>query len=189
MRCPVVRSVITLCVAFVLNFPVMAGAFSLENPQQTGMAINVGSSYDPKPSFSFFQLSLMALYDYEQIMSHSAPEPLRFKLEASLGLTDDSEKRMIASANFLALYYLRILEINHFRPYVEAGAGVAYTDFQVSGQGLRVNFNPQAGIGTEWQKGIQHWYGALRVSHISNGNLHRNNRGINAVTLQLGVYF
>jgi hypothetical protein len=172
------------------SLPGSASALSLATPEQLGVATVLGRSYDPEPSLSFAQLSLMALYDYEQIMSHPAPEPLRFKLEVNLGFADAPARRMLASANFFALYYLRALEFSHFRPYVEAGAGIVYGDFQVSGQGLRMNFNPQAGIGAEWQKNEgRHWYGALRGYHISNGELHRDNRGINAVTLHVGVFF
>ena len=179
-----------LTIAFVLSLPEYAGAFSLKDPEQTGGAIVVGSSYDPHPNFNFVQLSLMALYDYEQIMPHRAPDPLRFKVEGNLGLADDSGKRLLTSINILALYYLRTLEKGCLRPYVEAGVGIVYSDFQVDGQGLRINFNPQAGIGTEWQASEgQCWYGALRAYHISNGSLHRDNRGINALTLQLGLYF
>ena len=184
------RGLFILMVVCSMSLPELAGAFSLKNPEQTGGAIILGSSYDPQPNFGFVQLSLMALYDYEQIMPHPAPEPLRFKLEGSLGLTDDSKQRLLSSVNMFALYYLRSLEVGHLRPYVEAGVGIVYSDFQVDGQGLRINFNPQAGIGTEWQMpGGRRGYGALRAYHISNGNLHRDNRGINAVTFQLGVYF
>jgi len=171
-------------------FPGRLEAFSLENPEQTGMAVVLGSSYDPDPTFEFSQLSIIAIYDYEQIMSHRAPEPLRFKIEGNFGLADNSRKRLLASANFLALYYLHRLKTRLFRPYIEGGAGIVYSDFQVKGQGLRLNFNPQAGIGTEWQSAsTTRWYSAVRVSHISNGGLHRDNRGINAVTLMLGIFF
>ena len=190
MRFTILRLLFLLIVACVAVLPGKADAFSLKNPEQAGGAIILGSSYDPQPNFGFVQLSLMALYDYEQIMPHRAPEQLRFKLEGSLGLADDSEQRLLTSVNIFALYYLVNLESRYFRPYVEAGVGVVYSDFQVDGQGQRINFNPQAGIGTEWQRqGGQRWYGALRAYHISNGNLYRDNRGINAVTFQLGLYF
>lgn len=190
MRCTILRWSFILIVVCNMSLPELAGAFSLKSPEQTGGAIILGSSYDPQPNFGFVQLSLMALYDYEQIMPHRAPEPLRFKLEGSLGLAGESDRRLLTSVNMFALYYLRNLEDGHLRPYVEAGVGVVYSDFQVDGQGLRFNFNPQAGIGTEWQMlGGRRGYGALRAYHISNGNLHRDNRGINAVTFQLGFYF
>jgi lipid A 3-O-deacylase len=179
-----------LFILILLSFPGLANAFSLQNPEQAGCSIILGSSYDPKPNLGFVQLSLMVLYDYEQIMPHRAPEPLRFKLEGSLGLADDTERRLLTSVNIFALYYLGDMKNNYFRPYVEAGVGVAYSDFQVDGQGLRFNFNPQAGIGTEWQlQRGQRCYGALRVYHLSNSNLHRDNRGVNAFTFQLGLYF
>jgi len=190
MSCAILRLSFVLIVACALSLPEPANSFSLKAPEKTGGAIVFGSSYDPQPNFDFVQLSLMALYDYEQIMPHRAPEQLRFKLEGSLGLADDSEQRLLTSVNIFALYYLRSLESRRFRPYAEAGIGVVYSDFQVDGQGSRFNFNPQAGIGTEWQtQGDQRWYGALRAYHMSNGNLHQDNRGINAVILQLGILF
>ncbi len=176
-----------LCLLCLVAGP--ARAFSLAQPQQRGVALMLGSSYDPSPTIPFTQLSLMALYDYEQIFPHAAPEPLRFKLEGNLGLADDEGARLLVSGNFLALYYLNGLRSGRLRPYLEAGVGLVYSDFQVDGQGLRINFNPQAGIGSEWQAGGRSWYGALRAWHISNGHLYRNNRGINAVLLQLGVHY
>jgi len=189
MRCSAI--ILLAVIAFFAIWPVPQGnAFSLQNPEQTGMAMVLGSSYDPEPTFGFSQLSLMALYDYEQIMPHQSPDALRFKLEGNIGLADDSRPRLLASANFFALYYLRGLETKTFRPYVEAGAGVVYSDFQVAGQGLRFNFNPQAGIGSEWRSADgSRWYGAARAYHLSNSELHRDNQGINAVTLQLGRFF
>jgi len=164
--------------------------FSLQSPEKTGVALVLGSSYDPQPSFGLAQLNLMALYDYEQIMPHRAPDSLRFKLEVNLGVVDDSRYRALLSGNFLALYYLHGLETANLSPYIEAGAGLAYSDFQVDGQGLRVNFNPQAGIGVKWKSpaGIA-WYSALRASHLSNSEFHRDNRGVNAVTWMLGILF
>lgn len=190
MRQACLNLLFVLIVVLVLSLPEHVCAFSLKDPEQTGGAIVVGSSYDPHPNFNFVQLSMMALYDYEQILPHRAPEPLRFKVEGNLGLSDDSGIRLLTSINIFALYYLRKLEKGCFKPYAEAGVGVVYGDFQVAGQGLRINFNPQAGIGAEWQTQMgQRWYGALRAYHVSNGNLHRDNRGINALIFQLGLFF
>ena len=190
MHSIIVSLVMTIIIASGIFLPDAAFAFSLENPEQTGIALNLGSSYDPDPTFRFAQLSLMALYDYEQIMSHPAPEALRFKIEGSVGAADVSSNRAMVALNIFALYYLSGLSHGDFKPYVEAGIGIAYNDFQVEGQGVRFNFNPQAGIGTEWQMfGAQHWYSALRAYHLSNGNLHSDNRGINGVLFQVGVSF
>ncbi len=186
------NSVARLLAALLLLLSLASGAaaFSLEQPQARGLALNLGSSYDPSPTFGFTQLSMMALYDYEQIWNHAAPEALRFKFEGSLGVADDSQVRLMASANIFALYYLERLRTVHLYPYVEAGIGLVYDDFQVEGQGLRINFNPQAGIGVQLNDLAGHdWYTALRGYHISNGHLHHDNRGINAVMLQLGLLF
>ncbi len=167
-----------------------APAFTLSTPQRRGVAANLGYAYDPGPGFGFGQVSIMALYDYERIFPHSAPEPLRFKLEGSFGLADKEGGRLQASANFLALYYLPWLQGTALRPYLEGGVGLVYTDFQVKDQGLRINFNPQAGVGSEWRDGRGNtWYGALRGYHLSNSKLHPENRGINAVLLQVGRMF
>ncbi len=176
-------------VLFSLLVPKSLQAFSVKNPEKTGVALVVGSSYAPQPTFEFAQLSLMALYDYEQIMPHRAPEALRFKFEGNVGLADVSPLRALVSGNFFALYYLQDLQFGSFLPYLEGGAGVVFSDFQVEGQGLRINFNPQAGIGTEWQGGNRSYYGAVRIYHLSNSGLHQDNRGINAVTLQIGAHF
>ena len=165
-------------------------AFSLSNPEYTGAGITVGTTYDPDPTFEFGQISFSAWYDYEQIMGHRAPDSLRFKFELNLGAADISEKRLLASFNFYALYYLEGIAVGRFRPYVEGGAGVVYSDFQCEGQGLRWNFNPQAGIGLQWyDQGGMDWYTSLHAYHISNGGLDSDNKGINGVSFQLGCLF
>jgi len=165
-------------------------AFDLRNPQHRGVGLVAGTSYDPSPAVGFALLSGMAVYDYEQIMSHAAPEALRFKFEGNIGLSDHAHPRVLASGNIFAMYYLRALANGRLHPYIEGGIGLIYTDFQVKDQGLRLNFNPQAGIGIEWhtRRGTR-WYTALRAWHVSNGGLHHDNRGINGVVLQCGRIF
>lgn len=189
MRC--ILSVVMPLFAFCVTCGAMeAQAFSLKNPQKTGAAVMLGYAYDPAPTFGLGQLSLMALYDYEQIFAHRAPENLRFKLEADLGAADQSGMRLLGSANFFALYYLKPFGSGRLRPYVEGGAGLAFSDFQVEDQGLRINFNPQFGLGAEWQGADgQSYYGAVRAWHLSNSGLHKDNRGVNAAVLQLGFHF
>jgi len=159
--------------------------------QQSGVAVLYGNIGDPLHNQSFFLLNGFLLLDYERVWGHPAPDPLRFKLEASMGATqDDDRMRLMSSAGVMALHYLPWLETEIFRPYVEAGVGIIYTDFQVKGQGLRVNFNPQAGLGTEIRRSSGGIYlVALRVHHISNGGLHVQNRGINSGVLMVGKYF
>ncbi len=87
-------------------------------------------------------------------------------------------------------YYLDSLASGPWRPYVEAGMGLIYTDFQVKGQGLRINFNPQMGIGADYScKNGNDWFAGLRLHHISNAWLDDNNQALDSVTLTLGRYF
>lgn len=159
-------------------------------PTRYALAETSGITYDPGNEINFSLLSAAALFDYERVWHHRAPEPLRFKVEGSIGMTIAPKTRAMASANMLALYFLPALQGERIRPYVEAGIGVIYTDFQVEGQGLRFNFNPQVGIGSEFGiAGKQNWFAAIRLHHLSNGELYRDNRGINSVVIQVGCFF
>ncbi|HEY3278478.1 MAG TPA: acyloxyacyl hydrolase [Syntrophorhabdaceae bacterium] len=155
-----------------------------------GMAITGGNSYTPQNDISFVLLSGFALFDHEKVWGHKAPDGLRFKVETSLGTTTRPDKKLMTSANMFALYYLKSLAFKTFRPYLEGGIGIIYTDFQVEGQGLRFNFNPQVGVGVEFAAGPETTcLASLRLHHISNGGLNHDNRGINSVTLTLGRFF
>jgi hypothetical protein len=159
-------------------------------PTRYSLGASYGRTYSPDNDIDFALGSMAVLFDYDRVWPHLAPEPLRFKVEASLGATTVPRTRALISANMLALYFLDGLANGLLRPYAEAGIGLIYTDFQVDGQGLRVNFNPQAGVGTEIKGGDgPPWYAVIRLHHISNGELHHDNRGINAVVLQLGRFF
>ena len=163
---------------------------SEEIPNQYGLGLTGGSTYDPVSDINFLQINAFALFDYDKIWPHAAPEPLRFKVECNLGATTSSPHRAIASGNILALYYLDYFSTHSLRPYMEAGIGVIYTDFQVKGQGLRVNFNPQFGIGTEvYINSKPAFYIALRAHHLSNAEIDEDNRGVNSVTLTAGRFF
>jgi len=153
-----------------------------------GIAVLGGQAYDPD-HFGLVIVQGQMLLDYQRVFWHPAPKALRLKLEANLGLRTDSKPRGLIAANALALYYLQP-DGQAWRPYVEAGIGLIYTDFQVEGQGLRINFNPQCGAGVEYglANGAAMTLG-VRLSHISNGNLHHDNRGINAALVTIGYLF
>jgi len=156
-------------------------------PHETGAMLNLGTSYDWS-RLNFALIGVQALFDYDAVWPHPAPEALSLRLESSLGLASGSEfsgPRLMASAGFLAVYQLEALAFEDYQPYVEAGVGIIYTDFQRPGQGLRINFNPQAGIGI--RKGAR--FVTLRLHHISNANLNKDNRGINSIMLGVGWYF
>ncbi len=180
-----------LAVVLVIGGGVGSAVAEGQVPTKYGLGLTYGHSYDPdEDDLSWLQAYGVALFDYDTIWPHAAPEPLRFKVEASAGVTVDDDTRAIMSANIMALYFLEGLTVGNWRPYVEAGVGVIYTDFQVDGQGLRINFNPQLGVGTEYTcpEGID-WFLALRAHHISNSGLDDDNRGINSVTFTIGRFF
>ena len=157
-------------------------------PTRYGIAFLGGQAYDPD-HFGLVIVQGQMLLDYQRVFWHPAPRALRLKLEVNLGLRTDSKPRGLIAANALALYYLQP-DGQVWRPYVEAGIGLIYTDFQVEGQGLRINFNPQCGAGVEYglANGAAMTLG-VRLSHISNGNLHHDNRGINAALVTIGYLF
>ena len=160
------------------------------SPEQYGIGAVYGYAYDPRDYIHFVQLNAFMLYDYDKVWGHAAPDPLRFKMECNLGITASSPHRIIASINTMALYYFEPLSTRYLRPYAEAGIGVIYTDFQVDGQGLRINFNPQFGVGTEILVNSKPLaYVAVRGHHFSNGGLHEDNRGMNSVVVVVGHLF
>ncbi len=159
-------------------------------PDRFGMGLTGGNSYSPENDITFLQVTGFALFDYEKIWGHKAPEALRFKVEGAIGSTTRPDRKLMVSGNIFALYYLRLLASGGFQPYVEGGIGIIYTDFQVEGQGLRVNFNPQVGIGTEFKMGADTtMFTSLRLHHISNAGLNSDNTGVNSVTLTVGRFF
>jgi hypothetical protein len=174
----------------LLPGPALAGEGGFNSPDRVGAGLTFGHSYDSPPTFGFFQINGLLQYDYDDIWPHPAPEPLFFKVEGSLGLADYvGGIRLFSSANILAQYYLADAAAR-WRPYVEAGIGLIFSDFQVRGQGLRANFNPQAGLGCDFKSDSGPvWYGNFRIHHLSNGDLHRDNKGIDSVLIQIGRYF
>ena len=178
---------------FLMVFPqtISAGEENTEEvPDRYGAAAVIGYNYDPSENIVFGLLSGFALYDYDKIWPHAAPEALRFKVELSAGTTLKNEKGAILSAGFLALYYLDSLAGRGLRPYIEGGVGGIFTQWRVEGQGSKVNFNPQIGVGTEFSLGSgPPFLAALRLHHISNAGLADDNRGVNSVVFVLGRFF
>ncbi|MBU2454355.1 MAG: acyloxyacyl hydrolase, partial [Proteobacteria bacterium] len=113
-------------------------------------------------------------------------------VEGSVGsaLLDDGDVKVIANTGMLALIYLDRFETNRIKPYLEAGIGVIYTDYRVKGQGYRINFNPQAGIGIEFKgEKNQNRFISFRMHHISNAGIGSSNRGQNTIVFAIGQYF
>jgi lipid A 3-O-deacylase len=158
-----------------------------EIPTRYGLAGVIGQTFDPVTDISFAQVSGFVMWDYDRIWHHWAPDPLRYKVEATAGATTNAENRAMISVGMMALYYLDFFSTSRLLPYLEGGIGVSYTDFQVEGEGSRFNFNPQIGFGTEfkWDSGAT-FFGTIRLSHLSNAGLNRANRGVNSLVLMIG---
>lgn len=154
------------------------------------LALIFGNAYDPVNNIDFYMLSGSVLYDYKKVWHHKAPDPLRVKVEYSIGIAREKKTYLMTSVNMFALYYLDILEDDEIKPYVEGGIGIIYTGFQVRGQGFKVNFNPQMGLGTEFKTAsLDAYFLALRLHHLSNADIADENRGVNSVILMFGRYF
>ena len=184
-------SLAVLLVLLSTSRPAMGDDAKMENiPTRYGMAAVFGDTFDPDEGIYFVQLSGFIMWDYDKVWHHWAPEALRFKAEVTAGLTTSPRTRGMVSVGMMALYYLDFISNYRLKPYIEGGIGVIYTDFKVEGQGSRLNFYPQAGIGTEIQVDSgPPFFGAVRISHISNAGLHDDNRGMNSVILMIGRYF
>lgn len=168
-----------------------SGATATSLPDQSGMSVEYGYSYDPQEEeITFLLARFFAIYDYGTIWHQERPKTLRFKVEGAAGSTLTPAHDLIVSANILALYYPGKLSERSLRPYLEAGIGVIYTQFRVEGQGLHVNFNPLLGVGCELpQADGKNYFAALRLHHLSNAEFYRDNRGVNSLELQLGRFF
>ncbi|MDY0222229.1 MAG: acyloxyacyl hydrolase [Desulfobacterium sp.] len=161
-------------------------------PTINGISMNLGYTYDPRDNIIITQISVFRLYDYDAVWPHNAPENLRFKIEAGLGVSrlEDGDTRLNGSINIFALHYLSRLENNLIKPYVEAGIGCIYTDYRVHGQDYRFNFNPQAGVGFDIKsRDTLPLFAAVRLHHLSNGGIGSSNRGQNSVICLLGCHF
>lgn len=186
------------CLSFLIGILIsLTPSFSVAQgnedyaPTLTGISLNSGYTYDPSDN-TFFALSLFKLFDYDKIWFHNAPKNLRFKVEIALGgaYLKNDDVRLIANIEMLAMYYMESLATKRFTPYIEGGIGVIYTDHRVKDQAYRFNFNPQAGIGLEFnRKDNENWFISLRAHHLSNGGLNSSNRGQNSVVFILGQYF
>ncbi|MBU4318755.1 MAG: acyloxyacyl hydrolase [Proteobacteria bacterium] len=156
-------------------------------PDRYGFALMTGTTYDPDNDIRLCMMSGFALYDYDRVWPHRAPEPLRFKVEMDMGAGMNSGSRFMGSVNILALYFADRFSNKRIRPYGEAGIGLIYTDFRVKGQGLRFNFNPQIGFGTEIKtRSGEVYFTAFRLHHISNANFVDDNRGVNSAIILFG---
>ena len=162
----------------------------LLSPDRSSGSLKLASSYDPNFNISSLMATVAAHYDHGRLWDQVKSGNTEFKLEAGLGSIVRPEIRTVASVNMLAVYFPGFVATSEFRPYLEAGIGAIYTDYRVERQGQRLNFNPQAGIGTEIrQSSGANLFVALRLNHISNGGMNSNNQGVNSLLFQVGRFF
>lgn len=155
-----------------------------------GVSFMYAVAYDPAGARNFVLINGFLLFDYQRIWKHAASDNLKFKVDFSFGTATEESRDIMLSSGFEALLYLDKLKTKGFKTYVEAGIGIVYTDYKVRGQGLHLNFNPRAGLGIEFkQPHGQSFFVGLRCWHLSNANLHSDNRGSNAVLFIIGKYF
>ena len=155
-------------------------------PHETALGSYAGMAYDWS-DMCFGMVSWQALYDYEEIWLHDAPDGLGVRFEGSIGGaggTEFSGGRLVASGNVLGVHEFGSSKTDEIVPYVEAGIGLIYTDFQREEQAFRLNFNPVAGFGLRMGR----TFIVLRAHHLSNADIDDDNRGINSVVLGFGVY-
>ena len=176
-----------LCTGGGIKAPETAGE---EEAPRYAAALMQGVSYTPDNDVRFTMASFSALFDYEDVFLHKAPETLKFKVEVSAGASTEPSGKFTGSVNMFAVNYLAPLSRPGVRVFCEGGIGLIYQDFRVEGQGLRYNFNPQVGIGAEFERPCgKDLFSILRLHHVSNADLHEDNTGINSVVLVFGRYF
>ncbi|MFO7814079.1 MAG: acyloxyacyl hydrolase [Pelovirga sp.] len=183
------RFLVQMIIAVVL----VAGSAGLAEAQESapryGLALLAGQAYDPD-RFGLVILQGNVQLPYDQVFWHGAPDSLFFKGELNFGMTTDGRDRVLAAINMMAVKYVDTLSSPSWRPYLEGGIGVVYTDFRVKGQGLRFNFNPQIGAGIDFKAAHgRNISVGVRLHHLSNADLHRDNRGINSILMLAGVRF
>ena len=154
-----------------------------------GLSSIIGSTYSPQNDITFVLLNGFVLFDHTKLWARM-PEWLRLKAEGNLGSTLTPYRRLTGSANLMVLFYLADSSAKTFRPYVEGGIGAIYTDFQVKGEGSRINFDPFFSVGTEFKTASGAGYLiAFRIQHLSNGSLNHENVGVDSLSLVLGKFF
>ncbi len=73
-------------------------------------------------------------------------------------------------------------------PFLEAGVGVTYLEFDLDGQSDGISFNPQGGFGLHYFTSSDSALSlSWRLHHISNAGIRDPNRGINSSMFLIGI--
>jgi opacity protein-like surface antigen len=77
-----------------------------------------------------------------------------------------------------------------FRPFLEGGEGIVYTDLRKQDLGTRIQFTSQVGAGLEYDVTAEMAVGfQIRFRHMSNAGMGGSNPGVNTFYGLLGVSF
>lgn len=167
-------------------------AHSNADALEKSVSVQLGNIVTPSDynDTHFALITVGFIKPYTLFRSEPAHDKLKTVLEFSVGAANGSEDGTIVSGAVLARRFFNNAPGKSIRPYIEGGIGIIYTGFKIPGQGVKVNFNPVIGVGLDYtNESRQRYFAALRMNHISNGNLHRENRGINSVIISFGSYF
>lgn len=155
-----------------------------------GFAAIGGHTFNLVDNAHYAQWAYLQAFDPPAIGSLRFPKWLHYQWELHAGAVHHDKWRAMISGNVMAQYAFDGLGGHRFRPYAEFGMGIIYTDFQIRGQGLRFNFNPQAGIGSDVHINAScQGFIRLRWHHLSNASLHDDNTSVDSVLLMIGKYF
>lgn len=185
----------------VLLFPLLAGLLqpgaspARDFDPRWGFAGSFSRTVISTKPMSFVMAHGVLSLDYESFWFHPAPKSLRFKIEPAVGKVvdvpgDAPADGALLSLNAFAQFMPEFAAVGRFHPYVEGGIGGIWTSFRLRHQGSNLNFNPQLGVGVEYSNPDgPDLFAAVRLHHVSNANLARENRGINSVMVLLGCLF
>ena len=167
-------------------FPAYAGETGLsKGPVRWSLGISGGENWSPDTSDKdFISVHLSALFDRDPFFPYKPARGLCWLLEVQTGSTLHHPRRFLTSTGMLIRAQADLT--SQMIGYGLAGIGIIYTDFQAQGQGLRINFNPQLGVGVDIMNKV---YLQIRWNHISNGGLQEDNTGVNHWVVHTGIYF
>lgn len=174
-------------IALIISQQLIAQDRTVHN--QTGISFITGQMIDPNTNTYVNGVSLSYLTPYNFLISKTAPEYIRLRSELTIAKVSNEINGEYVSFGFLAVRYLNP-PTTGWRPYVEAGVGLSYASYKIDGQSYNVNFNPKIGFGTDYTNAQgDTYFSSFRLSHFSNGNLGKENNGINTLNISVGRYF
>ena len=191
MAHPRVYGILLLALAFLVRSALPASPAPLSIHREKAWGLLVGYGIQP---FSWAgsvpeKVKVATLYPTLAVGSVSyGPWKIGLEMEGLLGFRTDEGKGTIVGAS--PLVRIMYTAWPGFAPYLEAGGGGSYNNFDLKGMGSRWNFTLEGGAGSQLKirKGL-----GLRIEyrllHLSNGGLAEANRALNANLFLLGAWY